>query len=107
MAIIKPKQPFLDWLKKLPDPMPDATLDELRTDCEVILVPERDSDPDGMKYIQSNHGFVFEMVLDGYWTDETGWPVKRDWRTFKEWFDIEFHSVVNDLSEECIIKEEY
>lgn len=107
VAIIKPKQPFLDWLQKIPDPMPDITLDELRTDCEVILVPERDSDPDGMKYIHANCRFIFEMMLDGYWTDENDWPKKIDWRLFKEWFDVEFHSVVNDLSDDPIIKEEY
>lgn len=107
VAVIKPKQPFLDWIKGLPDPGPDIVLDELRTDCNVILVPERDSDPDGMKYIHSECSFLFEMMLGGYWTDEADWPVKRDWRVFKDWFDVEFHSVVIDLTENTILKEEY
>ena len=107
VAVIKPKQPFVDWLKNLPDPMPDITLDELRTDCQVILVPERDCDPDGMKYIRANLSLIFEVMLEGYWTDEADWPVKRDWRMFKEWFDVEFHSVVDDITDDSILKEEY
>ena len=107
VAVIKPRKPFVDWLKNLPEPMPDITLDELHTDCKTILVPERNCDQDGMKYIRSEHGFLFEMMLAGYWTDEADWPVKRDWRVFKEWFDVEFHSVVIDLTERPVLKEEY
>jgi hypothetical protein len=28
--------------------------------------------------------------------DENTWPQKRDFKTFKEWFEVEVHSVVLD-----------
>ena len=35
--------------------------------------------------------------LGDWWTDPTRWPEMRDFATFKEWFDTEFHSLVLDL----------
>lgn len=107
IAVIKPRQPFLDWIRNLPDPEHQITLEELRSDCVSILVPERESDQDGMKFIRANHSWIFEVMLHGWWTDEASWPVKRDWKTFLEWFDVEFHSEVIDLTSHPIHKEEY
>ena len=43
VAIIKPKQPFLDWLESQPDWDLDMTLEELRKDSNAYLIPEYDS----------------------------------------------------------------
>jgi hypothetical protein len=40
------------------------------------------------------------------WIDEKDWPIKRDLRVFKMWFDVEFHSVVEDLVDSALIDEE-
>jgi hypothetical protein len=40
---------------------------------------------------------IFDNQLQGWWTDEKDWPLKRDFTMFKEWFDIELHSIVQDL----------
>lgn len=42
VAVIKPTQPFLDWAKSIPRPTDDVTLDEVRTDCTTILIPDFD-----------------------------------------------------------------
>ncbi len=107
VAIIKAKQPFLDWVRNLPDPDTTITLERLHDDCDALLVPESDSDPDGMKFIKANHDWLFEMMLEGWWTDEASWPKKRDWKTFNEWFDVDFHSVLIDPTERPIKKEEW
>lgn len=43
VAIIKPKEPYLNWIRNLPDPDMEIGLKELRTDCTAVLVPEKDS----------------------------------------------------------------
>ena len=42
--------------------------------------------------------FVFEEELCAASTDETIWPKRRDVNTFLEWFDVEFHGIVFDLT---------
>ena len=42
VAVIKPKQPFVDWLNQVPDNDMELSLDSLRADCTVILIPEFD-----------------------------------------------------------------
>ena len=36
IAIIKPKQPFVDWANELPDAELKSSLDEFKTDCLAI-----------------------------------------------------------------------
>lgn len=107
IAVIKPKQPFLDWIRRLPDPHFQVTLEELHTDSISILVPERDSDPDGLEFIREKHSWIFEVMLHGWWTDEDAWPKERGWKTFREWFDVEFHSEIIDFTDRPIRKEDY
>jgi len=37
------------------------------------------------------------MELEGWHLDESAWPVDRTFKKFRDWFAIEFHSVVEDL----------
>ena len=37
------------------------------------------------------------MLVDWY-TDESLWPKKRSLKMFREWFDIQYHSMVWDLA---------
>jgi len=76
VAIIKPKQPFLDWLESLPDWDLDMTLEKLREDSNAYLVPEYDSTEQAMRYIERNHKAIFEWELWSWYTDETSWPEK-------------------------------
>jgi hypothetical protein len=94
VAIIKPKPPFLDWLMQLPDPPKNLTLDELRTDCTAILIPEFDYPDDSYAFVQKLSQQIFELELDSWYRDRAWWPTKRDDQTFRAWFDVEIHSMV-------------
>jgi hypothetical protein len=50
---------------------------------------------------------VFEMELDTYCTDPSYWPLKRDYKTFLQWYDIELHSEVFDTVNKEIIRERF
>ena len=58
-----------------------------------------------MEYVRRSHCFIFELELWGWITAEELWPQKRNWRMFKEWFDIEINSEVFDLVDGRIEKE--
>ena len=59
-----------------------------------------------MEYVRKKHSLIFEWALWGWVTDEEFWPQKRNWKMFKEWFDIEINSEVFDLVDARIEKED-
>ncbi|MHB1300427.1 MAG: hypothetical protein ACYCY8_06110 [Burkholderiales bacterium] len=101
LAIIKPKQQFLDWLTGVLDPVPEGmTLDELRRDATAILIPEFDDEESALQFVYSNYDELFERELEDWVGDERTWPSARTLKLFKEWFDIEIHSMVTDMVED-------
>ena len=107
VAVVKPKQPFLDWLNALPDSDQPFTLADIQTDCTVLLLPEFGNDLQAQKFIKRIFANIFERELDGFCTDPDWWPSKRDYKTFLQWFDIEVHSEVFDALDTEIIKERW
>jgi len=107
IAIIKPRQPFLDWLNSLPDPLDDLTLEELRLGSMAILIPDSENQAAAKKYIRTIYAHIFDMELDAWYHDTNLWPSKRDYRTFIDWFDVEIYEMVLDVLEDKIIKEAY
>lgn len=94
---VKVKQPFLDWLHALPDPPRPITLARANQDTAAYLLPVYEYDDDKERILETYYDLVFEELLMGWWTDRAGWPSARDLRTFKKWFDVEFHSIAFDL----------
>ena len=94
--IIKAKKPFLDWLRSLPDPA-DVTLDYVNRDNNVYLLPEYELDDEQGNILAQCYELIFEEELEGWWIVREDWPPQRDLKTFKKWFDIEFHSVVINI----------
>jgi len=106
VAIIKPKQPFLDWLESLPDWDLDITVEDLRQDSNAYLVPEYDSTDQAMRYIERKHRSIFEWEFWSWYTDETVWPEKLTLSVFRKWFDVEIYEMVIDLLDTHIMREE-
>ncbi|MDF7826718.1 hypothetical protein P4B35_22000 [Pontiellaceae bacterium B12227] len=98
---VKAKQPFMDWLGGLPDPVDSSvTLETVTEEQPVYLVPEC-IDPDMFPEMLTYYfDVIFEAELSGWWTDRKDWPQSRTVELFQEWFDIEFHSMVEDLGTE-------
>ena len=94
-VMVRPRQPYLDWAAQLDGdsgviPGPD---DE-RT---VYLIPEYDEEDDAWEILEEIYAEIFESELYGLHTDESRWPQQRDFAMFKEWFEIELNSIVEDL----------
>ncbi len=107
VTVIKPRQPYLDWAKHLPDPAEDLTLDELRTDCTAILIPDFDTPAESEAFIAGLAVDLFEMELGAWDRDPETWPDDRGHEAFREWFDVEIHSIVLDASHEVIMREAF
>jgi len=107
VAIVKPRQPFLEWLSRMPDPPQGLTLDELREDCTAFLIPEPTYQDEAEGFVEEIYDEIFEIELNAWYTHEALWPPHRDYKMFLEWFDVEIHSMVIDSQEDEIEAEEY
>lgn len=101
LIIVRGKEPFLHWLHSLPDP-DEITLEEVNYDQSSYLLPEYEDDYEQEKIIKKYFKQIFEDKLYGWWRDPDAWPSKMGLKTFKEWFEVEFHSVVLDLVDKQI-----
>jgi hypothetical protein len=97
LVVVKPKQPFLEWLNSLEEDDVDLTLEELQYDSSTYLVPEFETDDEQMEILEWCYSYIFENELMAWYTYEPEWPDNRDLKKFLEWFEVEFHSNVTDL----------
>ena len=105
-VIIRPKQPFADWLNSIPGENSDNTLESISIENTTFLIPEFDYPQDSMAYIKKIYSDIFEFELFGWITTEELWPKNRTWKMFQEWFSIEINSEVLDLVDSDIEKED-
>lgn len=63
VAIIRPKQPFIDWANQLPDAERKTTLENLKDDCLAILIPNYSNDNEAKEYIDEMAEDIFEEEL--------------------------------------------
>jgi len=49
--VVKPAQPFLDWLHRVDATSTHLTLDDLRLEPTIYLLPEWETDEEALKYL--------------------------------------------------------
>jgi len=98
VMVVRPKQPYLDWTRSDDDQSVQVSLEDLRHDCTAYVVPVVESPEDEQRVVRKYHAQVFENELFSWSTDPSTWPKRRGLKTFREWFDVEFHSVVMSLT---------
>lgn len=98
--IIKPKSPFFDWINKLGpgDPIYESS------ESNIYLVREEIDDLKGFLKRNYNKFFVFE--LEEEILEKKNWPQNRNFKMFNQWFDVEFSSMIYDLENSPVYKEE-
>ncbi len=97
--IIKPKQPFIDWLNNL---YPDSKMDEI--DVDIYLVNDTINDLE--RFLEKKFDKLFTMVLHDWHTNKKEWPQKRNYKMFKQWFRVEISETIYDLEKQPILKSE-
>ena len=106
VLIVLPKQPFLDWLHTADLTSESLTLEDLRHEPSIYLLPARDTEPDLEKCLKRVCRAIFEEQLDGWYRVEELWPPDRSITVFREWFEYRFHSMPIDLANEPLVWEE-
>lgn len=105
--ILKPRPAFLKWVNEA-DPYPGDPLvmEDIQQDLTVYLIPDYDFEDAAAEFLQANFDFFFEDILLGYYTDESLWPQNRTFELFSDWFDYSVHSIVDDVVDAPLIREE-
>jgi hypothetical protein len=102
-----PRQPYADWANSIDDDGPKYDRTDPINEYTVYLIDDTGSTPAAQRLVQRHCRYIFEHELAAWCGDEDRWPPRRDWRTFKKWFDIQINSLVVDLSKHPLIIEEF
>lgn len=105
-VILNYKQPAVDWVNDS-DPSsdnPEMTVESINEDNTVYLIRDEDADTPEIlnKWIELNYKVLFENELEDWYLDESLWPEERTLKMFHEWFEVKFHSVIEDTVGESI-----
>ena len=98
--LLRYKEPAVRWINDA-DPSPSehaATLDDVNEERTVYLIDDAaGDDPKSLeRWLKRNYANLFEMELEGWYTDPSFWPQVRNYQLFREWFEPECHTVVID-----------
>ena len=104
--VVRPGQPFLDWLHRADPTSSELSLEDLRREPTVYLLPECENEGEARKCLKEVCGQILEEQLDGWYRVPSSWPGRRDLDAFDRWFEWSFHSVVVDLCDEPLLQED-
>lgn len=109
-VLLKYKEPAVQWINDA-DPYhdnPQISLENVNHERTVYLISEQDADGDKAleRWIKLNYKILFEVELEGWYTDESLWPRKRTFKLFQEWFEVECHTVIEDTLGTPIVDED-
>lgn len=108
--LLKYKAPAIQWINEADpyDDDPEITEDDVNEERTVYLISDEAGDTKDSvdRWIKENYKELFERELAGWYTDPDLWPEKRTLRLFREWFDVECHTVVIDTAGDTIIEDD-
>jgi hypothetical protein len=104
-VVLRPRLPFVNWINSTDPKEQRFTFEEVADDNAVYLITEGTDSADPDEILRDAWSDIFEQELEGWYTDEALWPPNRSYRLFLEWFEVEVHTVVFDLSEEPLLTE--
>ena len=104
--ILKYKEPAIRWINEA-DPYcedPGIAIDSVNDERTVYLISDSDADSAETieRWIKRNFKALFESELEGWYADPSLWPEKLTLKMFREWFEIECHTVLVDTVGEAI-----
>lgn len=88
--IIKPLQPFIDWCSNLyPEDLDDISA------TRTYLISEDIEDIDSWLAKKFDKLFIFELA--SWHANKKEWPQKRNYKMFKDWFQIDISTMIYDF----------
>ena len=104
--VVMPGQPFLDWLHRADPTSGGLSLDDLRREPAIELLPECENQEEAREYLEELCSEILEEQLDGWYRVPSSWPSHRDLGACNHWFAWSFHSMVVDLCDDRLLQEE-
>ena len=99
-VILRCKDPAVAWINAADPCARDRviSLEAANEERTVYLISDEDADTGSTleQWIRRNYRQLFESELEGWYTDPTPWPEDRSFYRFREWFDVECHTVLVD-----------
>ena len=100
--VVKAKKPFFDWINYVDPEFPVIDNEEATT----YLIKEMDTRQKIENWLKKNYDQIFVNELNNYHTAEADWPQKRTFKIFKEWFSYDISTLIVDMLDKPIVKEE-
>lgn len=101
--ILKPQQPFVDWYFKL-NPDDELYFEEDIKETNIYLVDDGIDDIE--KWLKKKFDKFFMLELDEWCANKKDWPQKRNYKMFKQWFQVQTSDLIYDLEKKPILKSE-
>lgn len=96
VLIVRFEQAFVDWVNAAdPTPTQTITLAEVDDDSSAYLVEVEDEE-ELEEWLALNGEWLFEEILNDWYTDPDLWPQDRSLGLFRKWCRFELHSLVRD-----------
>ncbi|MEN9945751.1 MAG: hypothetical protein RLZZ293_137 [Pseudomonadota bacterium] len=107
VVVLKPKQPFLDWINDnlVTEQLGLLDLSSIRLDCNSYLIPEIEELEDGIAYVDEMYENFFRIELASWIDDQSLWPQELSLKMFWEWFDVEISPSLIDMTEADVEEE--
>ena len=97
-VIVKPRRPYLEWARRDDEEgLAESVFEGLRSEPTVYLLPEYEDPTSQQEVLEEFWPVLFEAMLEGWVTDESLWPKTRTLEMFREWFEVQMSSLVQDL----------
>ena len=102
--IIKPRKPFVDWIRQVDidagrEPLPASSLS---AHSNIYLISHFDTSVETTDYVRSRAVEIFEHEVGEWYPDPDLWPEKRNWTTFQRWFKWEICEMIYDLEDSAV-----
>jgi len=98
--IIKPLQPFIDWNNAI---YPDEKINTSNfEESNIYLVDENIKNLEA--WLKKKYDRFFTIELYDWHTNKKDWPQNRNYKMFKEWFQVEISKSIYDLEKTPISK---
>lgn len=98
-VVLKPTSVYLAWLKQSDVDFPDITIEQLRANCNVFLVPQFDEPEQVISYFDERYEHIFAAELASWGFEENEFPKDMSLQAFWTFFELEIHDSVVDLEE--------
>jgi hypothetical protein len=100
---LKPLQPFIDWHNNI---YPDSKINASDFNEVNIYLINNTYYEDVEAHLKKKFDNYFMRELEGWHTNKKEWPQKRNYKMFKNWFQINISTAVLDLEKTPVSKSE-